>query len=277
MNFEKIAHNISKAENGIYYSKAASSISYPEVGNENYMQIEQDSFWFNHRNDVIAKSALKHSAAKVFFDIGGGNGFVAKRLQDEGIETVLIEPGKAGAMNARKRGIENVLCSTIEDAEFEHDTLDSVGLFDVVEHIEDDTSFLKNINKYLKDDGYIYITVPAFNFLWSNEDKDAGHYRRYSTTQLNELLENCGFSIVHSTYIFSILPIPVFFFRSLPSRLGFNKKSNELVKHQKEHQQKKGILNNMLQTIWKWELSRLERYKKIPVGGSCFVIAKKVS
>lgn len=277
MNFEKIAHKIKKAENGIYYSKSDSSISYPEEGNENCMQIEQDSFWFNHRNNIIANSVQKYSPNEIFFDIGGGNGFVAKRLQDDGIKTILVDPGKMGVINAYKRGVKNVLCSTLEDAEFEHNSIDSVGLFDVVEHIEDDYSFLNNINKYMKDDGYIYITVPAFNVLWSNEDKDAGHFKRYSTTELNELLKKCGFSIIQSTYIFSILPLPVFLFRSLPSKLGLNKKSNELQKHQNEHKQKKGILNNILQKIWKWELSRVNRNKNIPVGGSCFVIGKKVA
>ena len=277
MNFEKIAHKIKKAENGIYYSKSDSCISYPEEGNEDCMQIEQDSFWFIHRNNIIANSVQKYSPNEIFFDIGGGNGFVAKRLQDDGIKTILVEPGKKGVINAYKRGVKNVLCSTLEDAEFEHNSIDSVGLFDVVEHIEDDYSFLNNINKYMKDDGYIYITVPAFNVLWSNEDKDAGHFKRYSTTELNELLKKCGFSIIQSTYIFSILPLPVFLFRSLPSKLGLNKKSNELQKHQNEHKQKKGILNNILKKIWKWELSRVNRNKNIPVGGSCFVIGKKVA
>ena len=277
MNFEKIAYNIKKAENGIYYSKSDSSISYPEEGNENCMQIEQDSFWFDHRNNIIANSVQKYSPNEIFFDIGGGNGFVAKRLQDDGIKTILVEPGKMGVINAYKRGVKNVLCSTLEDAEFEHNSIDAVGLFDVVEHIEDDYSFLNNINKYMKDDGYIYITVPAFNVLWSNEDKDAGHFKRYSTTELNKLLKKCGFSIIQSTYIFSILPLPVFLFRSLPSKLGLNKKSNELQKHQNEHKQKKGILNNILQKIWKWELSRVNRNKNIPVGGSCFVVGKKVA
>ena len=104
----------------------------------------------------------------------------------------------------------------------------SVGLFDVVEHIEDDYFFLNNINKYLKEDGYVYITVPAFNFLWSNEDVDAGHFKRYTTSELNGLLKKSGFTIIQSTYIFSILPLPVFLFRSLPSKLGLNKKSNGL-------------------------------------------------
>jgi len=277
MNFEKIAHNIKKAENGIYYSKSDSIISYPEEGNENCFQIEQDSFWFNHRNNIITNRVHKYSANQLFFDIGGGNGFVAKRLQDDGIDTILVEPGKMGAINAYKRGIKNVLCSTLEDAEFDHNSIYSVGLFDVLEHIEDDYSFLNNISKYMKDDGYIYITVPAFNVLWSNEDNDAGHFKRYSTTELNELLNRCGFSIIQSTYIFSILPIPVFIFRTLPSRLGLNKSSNKLQKHQKEHRRKKGILNSILQRIWDWELSRVNRLKNIPIGGSCLVIGKKIA
>ena len=207
MNLEKLAHNIKKAENGIYYSKSDSSISYPEEGNEDCLQIEQDSFWFNHRNNIIANSVQKHSPNQIFFDIGGGNGFVAKRLQSDGIKTILVEPGKMGAINANKRGIKNIICSTLEDAEFEHGSIDSVGLFDVVEHIKDDYNFLNNINQYIKDDGYIYITVPAFNFLWSNEDDDAGHFRRYSTTELNELLKKFGFSIIQSTYIFCSTPV----------------------------------------------------------------------
>ena len=43
MNFEKIAHNIKKAENGIYYSESESNISYPVGGNEDCLQIEEYS------------------------------------------------------------------------------------------------------------------------------------------------------------------------------------------------------------------------------------------
>ena len=275
MDFDQIASNIQLDDDGLYYSKSDSKISYPEDGNDICLQIEENSFWFNHRNNVISQSVKNHSHGKVFFDIGGGNGFVAKRLQDEGVKTVLVEPGKSGALNAKKRGINLVLCSTLTDAQFKPETVDSVGLFDVVEHIEDDLSFLKNINEYLKVDGVVYITVPAYKLLWSNEDVDAGHYRRYTLKKLNRLLEDCGFSILHSSYIFSILPIPIFLFRSIPSRLGFNKKSNDKEKHLNEHQPKKGIVDKLLNRLWNWELSRIKQNKSIPFGGSCFVVAKK--
>lgn len=275
MNLEEFAYNIIVNDNGIYYSKTDSNIHYPENGNEHCLQIEQDSFWFNHRNNIIAANVKKYNANSIFFDIGGGNGIVAKRLQDEEVKTVIIEPGKNGALNAQKRGIKNVVCSTLEDAKFRSNSIDSIGLFDVLEHIEDDYSFLMNINKFMKNNGHIYITVPAYNFLWSNEDVDAGHFRRYSVTELNKLLKKCGYSVIYSTYIFSILPIPIFLFRSLPSRLGFNKKSNDIYKHQNEHRQKQGILNKVLGKIWNWELSRINRNKYIPMGGSCFVVGKK--
>ncbi len=275
MNIKEIAKNIEKGDDGIYYSKSKSKISYPEAGNENCMQIEENSFWFSHRNNIISSVVATFSKLKTFFDIGGGNGFVSKGLQIKGIETVLVEPGIIGAKNAKKRNIENVICSTLEDAQFEKCSLGAVGLFDVVEHIENDIQFLKNIFEYLENEEYIYITVPAFNMLWSKDDDDAGHYRRYSLKDLEKMLKTVGFSIEYSTYFFSILPFPIFLFRSLPSKLGLNRKSNDLSKHQKEHQPKKGILNTIMNKIWSIEETQIQNMKRLKFGGSCLVVGKK--
>ncbi len=272
----KIAKNLKKKEkDGIYHSKTSSNISYPDEGNSDCFQIEENSFWFTHRNNVIKKAVLKYSPQKLFFDIGGGNGFVSKGLQDAGIEVVLVEPGYEGAINAKKRNIKNIVCSTLEDSQFQKSSLASIGMFDVVEHIDDDIRFLKNIYDYLEDDGNVYITVPAFNFLWSNEDDIAGHYRRYTLSQLEEVLTSFGFSITYSTYIFSILPFPVFLFRSIPSRLGLNKNPGKLSKQQREHNADKSFFSAILNRLWRWELKKIENSKKIPFGGSCFVVAKK--
>ncbi|MEW7291007.1 class I SAM-dependent methyltransferase [Aquimarina sp. 2304DJ70-9] len=271
----KIAKNLKKEEDGIYHSKTSSNISYPDEGNSDCFQIEENSFWFTHRNNVIKKAVLKYSPQKLFFDIGGGNGFVSKGLQDEGLEVVLVEPGYDGALNAKKRNIKNIVCSTLEDSQFQKSSLASIGMFDVVEHIDDDLGFLKNVYDYLEDDGNVYITVPAFNFLWSNEDDIAGHFRRYSLSQLEEVLTSCGFSITYSTYVFSILPFPVFLFRSIPSRIGLNKNPGKLSKQQREHNTDKNFFNAILNRLWRWELKKIENSKKIPFGGSCFVVAKK--
>ena len=275
MELKEIAKNIEKKENGIYFSKTSSNISYPEKGNEQCLQIEQDSFWFIHRNNIIIEAVKNFSPQKNFFDIGGGNGFVSKGLQNAGIEVVLIEPGLEGVISAKNRNIKNVVCSTLEDAEFENSSLDSIGLFDVVEHIKDDSIFLTDIHRYLKNDGYIYITVPAYSFLWSNDDDDAGHYRRYSLKKMNGLLSKCGFSIEYSTYFFSILPLPIFLFRTIPSRLGLNKKSSDIAIHKKEHRNKKGVVHGIMQKAWSIEQEKIKKLKKISFGSSCFIVGKK--
>ena len=275
MDLAKIAPNLQRGEEGIYYAKSASNISYPEGGNENYMQIEENSFWFMHRNNVLAESIKKYSEGKLFFDIGGGNGFVAKRLQEEGIEVVLLEPGKSGARNAQKRGIKHIICSSLEDAGFIPKSMEAVGLFDVLEHIKDDEVFLGEIYSYMKADSHIYINVPAYQFLWSEEDVEAGHFKRYTISGMKELLRKCGFEIIHASYIFSALPLPIFLLRSLPSRLGLAKKSGMLEKNKGEHELKSGVLNKTMQSIWNWEVNRVKKGRIIPFGSSCFVVGRK--
>lgn len=275
MNIQNFAEKI-YPKDGMWFSTESRGISYPEEGNQYCYQIEQDSFWFNHRNKCITTAVKMHSPKDVFFDIGGGNGFVSKGLEDEQIQTVLVEPGIGGALNARKRGLQHIVCATLEDAGFKPASLKAVGLFDVVEHIEDDHGFMSSIHNYLDNDGMVYITVPAYRLLWSKEDTDAGHYRRYTLKSMKRLLRESGFEVRYATYIFSILPIPIFLFRTIPGWFGLNKNSADLGKHQKEHASNKGFISGLLNRVWKWEASYVKHQKSIPFGGSCFVVARKV-
>jgi hypothetical protein len=141
----------------------------------------------------------------------------------------------------------------------------------VVEHMEDDLTFLKTIYQKLEKNGRFYITVPAYSVLWSNVDKESGHYRRYTLNSMCKQLKACGFEIEYSTYIFSILPLPVFIFRTLPSLFGFSKKRAQAEK-KKEHAVRK---NSLLDQLWQWEIKRISEGKKIWMGGSCLILAKK--
>lgn len=274
LNLSEYATNILEKD-GIYFCKNNSAVSYPEDGNQNCFIIEDNSFWFRHRNNCISESVKKYSKDKVFFDIGGGNGFVSLGLNKSGIETVVVEPGVQGCLNAKSRGLNNIICATLEDAAFKKESIESAGLFDVVEHIEDDVEFLKILSEYLKKGAKLYITVPSFNWLWSNEDNFAGHYRRYTLKSMKKVLEKAGYEIEYSSYIFSILPLPVMLFRCLPYRLGLAKKSEDLSKNEKEHKERKGILSGLLNRIWNWEINKIKKNKRILFGGSCFVVAKK--
>ncbi|MES2394525.1 MAG: methyltransferase domain-containing protein [Bacteroidota bacterium] len=274
INIKKYSDDLVEKD-GIFFAKKETEISYPKSGNETCFQIEENSFWFYHRNNCIKEAVKKYCPNNLFFDIGGGNGFVARGLEDNGIPTVLIEPGLQGCLNAKKRNLKNIVCSTLENASFKKNTIPSIGLFDVVEHIENDVDFLTSIHTFLKENGFVFIAVPAFNALWSNEDDDAGHFRRYTLKELDDKLKTIGFVVEYSTYIFSVLPAAIFLFRTLPSKLGFNKHSNSLDKNIIEHKRKKGIFDKVLNWIWEFEINKIRKGSKILIGGSCFVVARK--
>jgi len=165
IDFRSISNNLELVDD-IWVIKSKSKISYPDDANEMCFHIEENSFWFRHRNNCIIEVVKLFPPKGIFFDIGGGNGFVAKELEENGIEPVLVEPGETGVANARKRGLRNIICAALENAGFKPQTLSTVGLFDVVEHIKDDKAFLQLVFELLEPGGRLYLTVPSFNFLW---------------------------------------------------------------------------------------------------------------
>lgn len=275
MDLKAFADNL-ELRNGIWYSKSQSAISYPHEGNETCYQLEDNSFWFRHRNNCISAVVKKFHTGSPFFDIGGGNGFVTQHLQKEGVESVLLEPGEAGVNYALKRGIKNVVCATLEDSGMKKQSMPSVGLFDVIEHIENDISFLQNIHEYLVPEGHVFISVPAYKMLWSHEDELAGHYKRYTLENLGNILINAGFKISFQTYFFSILPIPIFLFRTMPDKIIKRDKDLSSEKYKTEHSERKGITGKITDQIWAWELSKIRNLEKVPFGGSCLVAARKI-
>lgn len=258
---------------GIWFSKTKGQVSYPDSGYDECFELEDASFWFQHRNNCIIELVKKYSDNKLFFDIGGGNGFVSLGLVKNNINTVLVEPGIVGILNAKERGLENLVCSSLQDAKFKPSVLPNVGLFDVVEHIEDDIAFLKMINFYMQPQGNVFITVPAYSWLWSNEDSDAGHYRRYTLGSITKKLQEAGFRIVYKSYFFTLLPVPIFMFRSLPSWFKLRGKNQRLEKHKSEHDS--GILTNVLNKLLRIEVSRIIKGKRNIFGGSCIIVAQK--
>ena len=273
LNFINQISNNLENKNGIWFSKSESMVSFPEEGYDSCYKIEEDSFWFRHRNNCIIEVAISIlNTDDYIFDVGGGNGFVSFALEREGFKTVLVEPGRKGVINAQNRGVSNIICSTLKDANFKNNSIPVICVFDVIEHIKNDKQFMIMLKEILVENGKLLITVPAYNFLWSFEDDHADHFRRYRLKELCNRLIKLGFNIEYSTYIFSILPIPIYFFRTLPSKF---KKHHNINNSELQHNQRKGIISSLLDRIWEKELSLIKSKKKIPFGGSCLIVAEK--
>ena len=72
---------------------------------------------------------------------------------------------------------------------------DTVVCLNVVEHIEDDVSALRNILGALEEEGRAIILVPSGPGLYGTLDEVLGHFRRYTEGRLVEVAQHAGFRV----------------------------------------------------------------------------------
>ena len=146
---------------------------------------------------------------------------------------------------------------------------DTICLFDVLEHIEDDLSSLNTIYDSLNEDGKIILTVPAYMFLWSELDVVNQHRRRYTKKQINRILMDSGYEISYSTYFNSFLLPIITFIRFARKIISKNEAQNDLKKE-------KDIINILLGKIFSMESFILPKVT-FPFGVSIFAVGKKIN
>jgi len=69
---------------------------------------------------------------------------------------------------------------------------DVLTAFEVLEHIQDDVAALRQWATLLREDGLLYLSVPAHHRRWSHLDEAAGHVRRYERDQLRDTIAAAG-------------------------------------------------------------------------------------
>jgi SAM-dependent methyltransferase len=256
---------------GIWRAAARTAIDYPDAANAFCFAVEDVSFWFAHRNRVVIDAVRRFPPAGPIADIGAGNGFVSLGLERAGFPAIAIEPGPTGARNARSRGLGTVVCATLDEAGFASGTLAAAGLFDVLEHIADDRAFLDQVRARLVPGGHLYLTVPAFQALWSAEDELVGHHRRYTVSGLRDRLHSTGYRLEFASYFFWPLPLPLFLLRTLPSRLG---RRTTLDPQQTASELRPSpLIERTMTRLLDWERHWLERGRTVPIGTSCLAVA----
>ena len=260
----------------IWHPETLREVSYPTDGNDAYAPIEETSYWFKHRNSILLAAFANYPPAGDIYDIGGGNGIISSFLQQHGFGVVLVEPG-TGAMKARQRGVQRIVRSTLEDANFLPSSITSAGAFDVLEHTADDVAFIDVVRELLQPGGRFYVTVPALGSLWSGEDVAAGHYRRYSPRTLARAMRQGGLEVEFVSYFFSWLIGPIFLMRTLPFRLSLN-----TVRRMTSHQihaahSLPAWLYPVVERAHRWEEKRIRDGRRIPTGTSLLCVARRTA
>ena len=181
---------------------------------------------------------------------------------------------RSGAFNAAKRGQRHVIQASFATAGIKPNSVPSAGAFDVVEHVNDHDDFTSGVHQIPRPGGRFYVTVPAYRFLWSVEDVEAGHYRRYTKQSLSELLSRNDFEVEYIGYLFSFLVLPIFLLRSLPSRLGL-RRSRSAGTTKREHSSGESVCGRFLNHSLSREVQKISQGKSIPFGSSVVAVARK--
>ncbi|MBJ7326552.1 MAG: class I SAM-dependent methyltransferase [Chthoniobacterales bacterium] len=276
------ADNPSKATR---YPDNMGVVRYPADGNRIFAGLEDNSFWYRHRNKVILE-CLTGTDLRLegrFLEVGAGNGFVARAIMSAThLDVACLEPDPEGAQAIRERGIEQVICAPFREDAVAPASVSVMGMFDVLEHAPDELAFLKLANRTLTPGGCLLVTVPAYNWLWSIEDEHDGHVRRYSLRGLERALQEAGFIVGYATYFFVLLPLPIFLLRTIPSRLRLgNKKSAGSYAAQRaeqatrDHAGPRAVSKTLANSMFAWEMALIRRRKVLPFGGSIAALALK--
>ena len=141
---------------------------------------------------------------KTFLEVGTGPGDVSRELQNRGLRITVSDIEIDSLNHAASHDISSVVQFDLYHPIY-RDHFDAVGAFDVIEHLEDDSTAVKNLLDIVKPGGLMFVTVPAHNWLWNNRDRLENHKRRYSRRRLRRLFEGSGATVINVDYIFFMI------------------------------------------------------------------------
>tara|TARA_B100001059_G_scaffold132979_1_gene133072 strand:- start:263 stop:1009 length:747 start_codon:yes stop_codon:yes gene_type:complete len=242
---------------------------------QEYYKLEREGWWFKARLSILENycQAIITNPYMKILNVGAATGATSEMLSKYGKVTSLEYDEFCCKFLKEKTGIEAINASLTE-LPFENNSYDMICAFDVIEHIENDNKAVEEIYRVLKPKGKYFITVPAFQSLWSNHDVVNHHFRRYKKKQLNKLIESTNLKIDHSTYFNFWLFIPISITRFILNNIPRKKDSN-LSGSDNEILQSSNIINRILYRIFHSEKFLLRINIKFPFGISILTIGYK--
>jgi hypothetical protein len=163
----------------------------------------ENSYWNLARKRIILRYIKKYKLSNVL-DIGCGRGIVTSYLYSAGIKISGVDPGNSSRVDKTSLTIHYNTDATALREELRA-SIETISLFDVIEHIAEPVAFIKNLTQHFPNLKNLIVTVPARKELWSNFDDYYGHFRRYDLEIIKTEVEESGFTLIFSRYFFHIL------------------------------------------------------------------------
>jgi SAM-dependent methyltransferase len=169
-------------------------------------RVEDRHWWYRGRRSVLERviEDLHLPGGARILDAGCGSGRNMVEFARHGTVTG-VELSDTSVALARERGAGEVIEGSVLEMPFEPGTFDMAASLDVIEHLEDDLTALRELRRVVAPGGALLVTVPAYQWLWSGHDEINHHFRRYTRRSLQQIGEQAGWQQVRTTYFNSLL------------------------------------------------------------------------
>lgn len=237
-------------------------------------QLEEQHWWHQAKRRLILQGLrwcedhrghLFSPKKERLLDIGCGTG---KNLESFAVKlsTFGVDMSAEALAFCRKRGFKELQQSDGTTLPYPNDNFTVATALDVVEHTDDD-QLLTEAYRVIRPGGYLIVTVPAFQFLWSKWDEVLHHKRRYTKKSLAKVTHQVGFTVLKISYAYSFLVLPVLIIRSIKQ---FFVKDE----YQSDFKLSHPVINAIMKVVTAFE-QKLIWWLGLPFGTSVVMIAQK--
>ncbi len=188
-------------------------------------QKDFNDHWYYVSKARAIRVLLNRIEFRSILDVGAGSGILSKLLLETTaateaccVDTGYIEESEEfflGKRILRTKAIDR------SDAEL-------VLLLDVLEHVRDDISFVREYAGKVSPGTQFVISAPAYQSLFSTHDVFLGHYRRYTASSLEACIRAGGLTILRTRFFFLFI-LPTVACMRLISRLRMKATKSEAV------------------------------------------------
>ena len=231
---------------------------------------EDHHWWFIGKRLLVSSllgDRLEASGMRIL-DVGCGTGGVLAHLAPHG-RAIGVDRSVQALRHTARRGVAGVVCADMDRLPFGAARFDLVVMLDVLEHFDDDRAVVTAARHVLKPHGTLFVSVPAFQSLFSEHDVRLEHRRRYSARQLRAVLEAGGFLVRRLTYTNVVALPPAAVVRGLLPRLGVRRPPGT------DFRPQPAWLNQALVAAYRAEAAALRLLPRLPFGLSVAAVAER--
>jgi SAM-dependent methyltransferase len=170
-----------------------------------FRDLEDKHWWFIGRKNIFGHLLQRlcrggEPATRRILDLGCGMGGMMEELSRHA-EVLGTDISQEALAYCRNRGYRSVFRASGPHLPLPDASLDVICAFDTLEHIPEEQETIRECFRLLKPGGYLFISVPAYQALYTHQDKIVHHQRRYTAGGLARKLTLGGFRVTRASYI----------------------------------------------------------------------------